>query len=277
MADADLERSLAAAQRQNAELQQQVTELQNRSPEGEEDKRPLLAPTPPTPPSSNPVMDALVAAKPRYWMSELGTDMRTPGEVSRGIYPPRPFFPPPTITRQVASSPDPVEVTQKDTVAGSSLSNISFLLTDASTTAAGPPPVITYKVKVFDGKINGTFPSGMGGGNYILTVPTVDTYYIIAGVTFNPSTLAENSWFLDIKLAADVPESRVEDATHGFLYWQVGFVYFTGAGPTQVMHIWITRLGDINFALTYGNYNAKPALLPVDSAPGWIDLDGIFA
>lgn len=191
-----------------------------------------------------------------------------PGDPSRSIdavigtvsYEPRqPFFP--EIT--------PKAVTQ--VAAGDARGNISFQLINASTTA-GNPPVTTYKVLVQDGKINGTFPTGMGFGNYILPITTPSNAIIYAGITFNPDTLAITSRFLGVSTAALFPESRVEDITHGFLYWQIGFTYLAAS----VFTIWQTKLGDINFEFTYGSFNNKPALLPIDSAPGWIDLDAIL-
>lgn len=182
--------------------------------------------------------------------------------------------------RQPAFPPDDASVAQTVQQTGFS-PNISFLLQDA-TTVSGDPPVTIHKVLVFDGKINGTFPAGMGTGNYVLTIPEdvlAATAIIYAGITFDPQTLLENSWFLDVKKPADVPESRVEDLTHGFLYWQIGFAYNTAPVPPAIVGdftIWQTLFGDINFAFSYGNYNNKPALLPVTSAPGWIDLDAIL-
>lgn len=175
-----------------------------------------------------------------------------------------------TVTGTPQRPPFPADTSESITQVSSGVGmNCSFLMKNATVTVAG---VTTFKVLILDGKINGTFPSGMGFGNYKLTVPTQATYMILAGVTFNPTTLLETSRFLEIDLPAAVPESRVESATAGFLYWQIGFVYFT-AGK---MIIWQTWLGDINFAFSYGAYNGKPALLPIHSNPGWLDLDGMF-
>lgn len=167
--------------------------------------------------------------------------------------------------RQISAETNPSSPGNKASTGGSGSQStnphIAFYMSDASDGGVS-------KVLIADGKINGTFPSGMGGGNYILTVPTSATYIILAGVTFNPTTLGENSWFLDIELPEDVPESRVEDADNGFLYWQIGYVYFSD----DTMTIVNTKVGDINFAFSYGAYNGKPALLPIDTGPGWLDL-----
>lgn len=150
--------------------------------------------------------------------------------------------------------------------------NISFLLKDATTTTGG---VVSNKVKVYDGKINGEFPTGMGTGDYVIDLADPDDSVIYAGVTFNPTTLDITSRFVGVSTQAGFPESRVESETEGFLYWQIGYTYFDDDG---VFTIWNTKLGNIDFAITYGANGspARPHMLPVDSQPGWIDLDAIF-
>lgn len=149
------------------------------------------------------------------------------------------------------------------------IGNVSFALSDATITVDGEP---SNRVLVNDGKINGTFPSGMGFGNYILDLVDPSDSLIYAGVTFNPTTLAENSWFLGVSGSGDFPESRIESATEGFLYWLLGFTYFDDGGNFVV---WNDRLGSIHFAFTYGVTNGARGLLPIDTGPGWLDTDAI--
>lgn len=172
------------------------------------------------------------------------------GQVNR--YPRRSAFP-------------PEEATVTTTTTSKAVPDIAFILKDASTSSAG---VITRKVLVFDGKIKGEFPAGMGFGNYILTLSDPNDSIIYAGATFNPKTLALTSRFLAISTAAAFPESRVESDSAGFLYWQLGFTYLSG----DAFKIVSTKVGNIDFELTYGSQNGQPALLPVDSQPGWLDL-----
>ena len=159
------------------------------------------------------------------------------------------------VTAEIASRPD-----------------ISFLLEDA-TTSEGNPPATSNKVLVHDGQINGDFHSGMGDGNYVLDLPDPSDSLIYAAITFTPESLAITSRFLGVSGSGDFPESRV-DEDGGFLYWLIGFTYFDDADAFQIHQ---SKVGDINFAFTYGALNGKPALLPVDSGPGWIDLDSIFS
>lgn len=143
--------------------------------------------------------------------------------------------------------------------------NVSFLLKDATTSEGD---VVSNKVLVLDGKIDGTFPSGMGGGNYILDLADPGASLIYAGATFVPTTLALNSRFLGVSGFGDFPESRVESNTEGFLYWQLGFTYFDAQGNFQV---WNTRLGEIWLELIYGSQNGQPALW-AGAQIGWLDL-----
>jgi hypothetical protein len=154
---------------------------------------------------------------------------------------------------------------------GGSAPAITFILTDATTTE-GTPPVVSNKVLVADGKINGTFPTGMGFGNYILDLADPADSLIYAGATFNPTTLAITSRFLGVSGSGDFPESRIEDTTHGFLYWLIGFTYFDTKGQFQIMNV---RPGNIDFEFEYGAMNAAPGLL-VDGEPGWLDLVSIL-
>lgn len=159
-----------------------------------------------------------------------------------------------------------VPAVEEQATTATTVPSISFISSDASVVVHG---IKTYKVLVADGKIKGTFPSGMGAGNYILTLGDPADSYIYAGATFNPTSLAITSRFLGVSSAAAFPESRVESAVSGFLYWQLAFTYLTARGVFKIIN---TRVGDINFELVYGAMNGQPALLPVNTDPGWLDL-----
>lgn len=173
----------------------------------------------------------------------------------------------PVSRQQISNEFPPDESTATTQVSGTSVPNITFLVSDASNVVAGQP---NNRVLVADGKINGVYPSGFGGGNFILDLNTPEDALIYFGVTFNPTTLAETSRFCAESTSALFPESRVESATEGFLYWLQAFTYFDANGVFQIRNV---RAGDINFQLVYGAQNGKPALLPVNSDPGWLDLD----
>lgn len=164
----------------------------------------------------------------------------------------------------------PAEETQSVEQTAAIFLNIAFQLTDASNIVGDTP---NNRVKVFDGKINGDYPIGMGFGNYILDLSNPEDAIIYAGITFNPTTLVITSRFLGESTASAFPESRVESATEGFIYWQLGFTFFDGNGTFTV---WQTMLGNIDFELVYGSFNGRPALLPVTTQPGWLDLDDII-
>jgi hypothetical protein len=158
---------------------------------------------------------------------------------------------------------------------------------------------IEYKVLIFDGKINGTFPDGMGQGKYILKLEKPEDSLFYVGVTFSPDTLKITSRFCGVSTAQNFPKSEVTkdkpktppgppgtpppvpppgtppkpDTFTGYLYWMIGFSYIDQKGVFKIVQ---TRLGDVNFELIYGANNAKPALLPVDVGIPWINLDAIF-
>lgn len=165
--------------------------------------------------------------------------------------PRQPFFP------ETAAPSD-------DATAAQAVPKVAFILSDASTGAE-------KKLRVTDGKIKGEFPSGMGFGNYVLTIPDPSDGIVYALATFDPVTLALTSRSLGVSTAAAMPESRV-DEDGGFLYWQIGFAYMDG----ESFKFLNTRVGDINFELAYGALNGKPALIPVESGPGWLDLEALF-
>lgn len=172
------------------------------------------------------------------------------------------------IRQQVQNAFPGEEVQQAQVSTGVAVPNIAFILSNASTSESG---TTVNKVKVFDGKINGVFPSGMGFDNYVLTISDPADAIIYAGATFNPSSLAITSRFLGVSTASSFPESRV-DETGGYLYWQLGFTFLDDDTFTIVS----TRVGDINFELVYGSMNGLPALLPVDTGPGFLDLESLY-
>lgn len=149
--------------------------------------------------------------------------------------------------------------------------DITFFLSDATVTE-GDPPETSNKVFVADGKINGEFPAGMGSSEYTLDLDNPSDSLIYAGATFDPESLALTSRFLGVSASGDFPESRVDEAG-GFLYWLLGFTFFDANSDFRIV---MTRLGNINFELTYGSRNGAPALLPVETGPGWLDLESLF-
>lgn len=213
--------------------------------------------------SSSSLTEAFRNAKPSFLQNQ---NRRIEGRYGDTFFK-RTDFPEGVITRQPRQPFFPeTQIEDISQAAAASVPNIAFILSNASTTTAG---VVTRKVKVFDGKINGVFPSGMGFNNYVLTLSTPADSLIYAGTTFDPRTLELNSRFLDVKKAADFPESRVESDSAGFLYWLLGFTYIDAQGAFKIVNV---KTGDINFQLVYGSQNGQPALLPVNSDPGWLDL-----
>jgi hypothetical protein len=135
--------------------------------------------------------------------------------------------------------------------------DITFFLSDAST-SEGDPPVVTNKVFVADGKISGAFPSGMGTSEYIIDLADPSDSIIYAGITFNPTTLSIDSRFLGAASSGDFPLSRIDDTTHGFAYWQLGFTFFD---VDDVFRIVMSRVGDIEVIFSYGAVSGLPALI----------------
>jgi hypothetical protein len=133
--------------------------------------------------------------------------------------------------------------------------DITFFLSDASTSDGD---VVSNKVFVADGKINGEFPDGMGTSEYILDLADPADSLIYAAVTFDPTTLAITSRFLGVSGSGDFPESRVEDATHGFLYWLLGFTFFDADDAFRIV---MKRVGDIEVIFSYGAVSGQPALI----------------
>lgn len=207
--------------------------------------------------------------KPDIARPDFGLRRTSGGDI---IVPKRTDSPVGSVTREPRQPAFPADDAQEPgtQVNAGGLGDVAFALSDASTTENDQP---VYKVKIFDGKYNGTFPTGMGFGNYVLPVGNMTgvTKIVFAGATFNPQTLSETSRFLDVKSAADYPEARVEDDLHGFIYVQLGFVYLDATGSFKIVQ---TYLGDINLTYIYGADNAgKPAFLPVFSPTGFLDLD----
>ena len=156
------------------------------------------------------------------------------------------------------------EIPQITQQAGGAFPNISFLLSNASVTENNET---TYRVGVYDGKIKGEFPAGMGFGGYELDIDDPSDAIIHAGITFNPDTLAITSRFLGVTTAADFPESRIVSDTNAFLYWQIGYAYLDG----DTFRVVNTLLGNIDFVFSYGEDGGFPALVPVKTdGPGWL-------
>lgn len=210
------------------------------------------------------ILTRLRDAKPRF--------IDNPGAIPKvTIVPASPLLDQPrgSITKNIPS--DPFGTTFQEVSSSSQGTNlqVAFALSNASS-STGDPPVTTYKAKIFDGKVNGQYPTGMGFNNYVLTVPNPNDCLIYVGITFNPTTLAITSVFAATSTAAAYPESRVETPSSGFLYYLIGFTFLD---VHNAFHVVNARLGNINFVLIYGSQNGNPALLPVDSEPGWLDLD----
>lgn len=171
------------------------------------------------------------------------------------------------VRQQIQNQFPPDDPTALQNIIAQFVMNLTFWVSDASNVVNGEP---NNRVLVDDGKINGQFPAGFGAGNFILDLNNPEDAQIYFGVTFNPTTLAETSRFCAESTAADFPESRVESATEGFLYWLQAFTYFDDDDVFQIRNV---RAGDINFAFSYGWLNGQPGLLPVNSDPGWLDLN----
>lgn len=150
-----------------------------------------------------------------------------------------------------------------------SVPKITFICTDVSTSEA---EVTTYKVHVADGEINGELPVGMGDEDFVLTLADPTDAFVYAYVTFNPETLAITSRTVAASSVDDVPESRVDEGG-GFLVYILAEAFLDDAGLFQVIN---RRVGDINFEFAYGALNGLPALLPVNSDPGWLDLSSVL-
>lgn len=175
---------------------------------------------------------------------------------------------------EVEQKPDGRQISAKEAPPGASLNNPEGGGSGGGTAAGGTFAFQLVadggQLQIVDGKINGEFPSGMGSGNYILNVG--DGSLIYAGITFAVATLEINSRFLGVSGSADYPISRVESST-GYLYWLLGFTYLDAEGAFQIQN---TRVGNIDFAFTFGSNNGAPGLLPVDSGPGWLSMDSFF-
>lgn len=168
-----------------------------------------------------------------------------------------------SVVRQPVPVTETATTTAEEQAAAASVPDIAFYLSDAT---EGD----TAKVFVADGKVDGTFPDGMGGGDYVLTPGDPADAIIYVHATFNPETLELTSRSLGISAAADFPDSRV-DEEGGFLYWQLGFTFLDG----DTFRVVVTRTGDIHVELLYGAYNGKPALW-AGAEIGWLDLESLL-
>jgi hypothetical protein len=135
--------------------------------------------------------------------------------------------------------------------------NCSFLMSDATTTV---DEIVVNKVLVADGKVNGVLPTGMGAGDYTLTIGTPEDALILVAVTFDPDTLSITARSLEVVAAADFPDNEIDEFNVGHVYFMIGFTY---VDPDAGFTIYQTWLGDLNFQLIYGSLNAEPALFPV--------------
>lgn len=209
------------------------------------------------------LMRALQAARPSG-LDRLGTSPAARASSSEDII----NYKPSEVKKVIPADDFTRRVEQVTETAAVVFPQISFLMSDVST-STGTPPVVTNKVKVLDGKVNGTFPAGMGFGNYVLTIPHPESSLIYVGLTFNPTTQAITSRFLEVDQYSTPPVSRIDSLTSGFLYFLIGFTYLDSGSAFK---IWQTRLGDINFAFNYGEYNGLPALLPTLTDQYWLPV-----
>ncbi len=172
--------------------------------------------------------------------------------------------------------------------ASSGLGDISFAMEEASPGATGASgPSASHRISIVDGKVNGHFPDGMGSGDYVL--PIEDTKVadghsaiIFVGASIDFSTLAvgalDHSLWLqatrDDAVVGGMPgeaESRVDWTDHVgtiFLYYPIGFCYLDSHSRFQIQQ---TYLGDINYQFSMGAYNGVPAIIPINTAIGWLD------
>lgn len=174
-----------------------------------------------------------------------------------------------SVVRQPVPVSETRTATSTEQVAATSIPDISFYASDAS-------DADTKRVLINDGKVTwggvSTFPDGMGGGDFILDIddPTDALIYVLA--TFDPETLLKTSITVAVDRAADVPESRV-DEEGGFLVFLLAYTFIDADGAFRV---WNRRLGDISFEFTYAAMNGQPALLPVFTDLGYLDLASLF-
>lgn len=213
---------------------------------------------------------ALRDAQPTWLRDGLG--IRGPNALAR---PPSPDVhrrsdqPQGSVVRQPVPVSETTTATAEEQVAATSIPDISFYASDASDGD-------TKRVLINDGKVTwggvSTIPDGMGGGDFILDIddPTDALIYVL--VTFDPETLLKTSIAVAVNRAADMPESRV-DEEGGFLVFLLAYTFIDGDGAFRV---WNRRLGDISFEFTYAAMNGQPALLPVFTDPGYLDLTSLF-
>jgi hypothetical protein len=142
----------------------------------------------------------------------------------------------------------------------------SFFPTDATTTV---DDVVSNQVLIKDGKINGAFPTGMGGGDYVFDIDNPSDANIYAGITFDPDNLTILSRFIGESTAASFPQNRIESGV-GFFYWPLFFTYFDVDGDFRIQ---VQLMGDLIVTFSYGAYNAAPALhLDGGGVSAWIIL-----
>lgn len=174
-----------------------------------------------------------------------------------------------SVVRQPVPVSETTTAAPEQTEAITSIPDISFYASDAS---EGD----TKRVLVNDGKVTwggvSTYPDGMGGNDFILDINDPEDALIYVLATFDPETLLKTSITVAVNRAADVPESRV-DEEGGFLVFLLAYTFIDTDGAFRV---WNRRLGDISFEFTYAAMNGQPALLPVFTDPGYLDLTSLF-
>jgi hypothetical protein len=221
------------------------------------------------------LQDALRDAKPAILKDRRGVFESAPLPPSRTQNQPlRSDFGNGSVNRQPPKSDFPELTTASVTqVKGVSIPKITFICSDVSV-AEGDPPVVSNKVHVADGEINGELPAGMGAGNFVLDLTDPTDQFIYAYVTFDPETLAITSRTVAATDVGSMPESRVDEGG-GFLVYILAEAFMDDNVPPKFQVV-NRRVGDINFELVYGSLNGQPALLPVTSEPGFLDLTSLL-
>jgi hypothetical protein len=110
-------------------------------------------------------------------------------------------------------------------------------------------------VQVLDGHVNFEYPSGMGFGDFTLTISSSTTVYLI--ITYNTTTLAITS--------RSITTGSTPDSTQGTVYIELADVT-VGDGALEIEQL---HEGNINMALIYGAFNGAPAIIPLRALSNW--------
>lgn len=148
--------------------------------------------------------------------------------------------------------------------------DIAFFLSNA-TTSEGDPPEESNKVEVADGKINGQFPSGMGGPGsdpFILDITDPADCIIYAEITFNAESLEITSREINQSPAGSIPESGIDGGTGSFIV-MLGFTFFDSDDEWRIIN---THLGNIDFVISYASNLGKPALVALPAYSPYMDI-----